>query len=59
MREAIEETEYRLVSPDLEGGVILEEKDSGNRSLWFSSDDFAGYVVEIDGVGYEFVRSIY
>jgi len=37
------------------GEVILED-ESGKRELWAANDDHAGYTVEIDGWGYEFVR---
>jgi len=38
--------------------VILENLGDGNAELWFKNDHAAGYVLEINGVGYEFARSI-
>lgn len=73
-RERIEDTEYELVSIDEHTVInehgshkaeypqsreaILEVTDTGKQELWVESDDFAGYVIEIDGIGYEFIRSL-
>lgn len=39
--------------------AVLIATDTGKRGLWCEcDDDFAGYVVVIDGMGFEFVRSI-
>ena len=40
------------------GEAILEDRASSRRELWALRDDFTGYVVEIQGKGYEFVRSL-
>lgn len=56
-RELLSETEYELISLS-ESEAILLNTDTGRRELWSKKDDFAGYVVEINGVGYEFVRQI-
>lgn len=59
-RERIEDTNYRIVKtwPDVDrGSVVLEDAD-GKRELWFKNNRAACYVVEIDGVGYEFARSL-
>lgn len=56
-REAIEETEYILAQRLTNGQVVLVDTD-GKRELWVARDDFAGYVVEIDGVGYEFCGTL-
>jgi len=58
-REPIEETSYRLVSSWPEQGigeVILEDEDK--RELWVKRNDYSGYVIVINGCGYEFVRSL-
>jgi len=50
----IEDSDHRLVGwiiPNVE--VIL--KDGGIYEVWAKKDDFAGYVIVIDGEGYEFV----
>jgi hypothetical protein len=45
-------------------GAVLHERLSptevvlgidGNFELWLENDDYAGYVIEVDGKGYEFV----
>ena len=38
--------------------VILENVGDGKRELWAKNDHFAGYVLEIDGVGFEFVATV-
>lgn len=53
-RETLEEAGYRLVSKNDEY-ALLENKDTNKLELWAEKDDYAGYVIEIDGVGYEFV----
>ena len=61
IRDNIEDTEYTV--DGIEGDEItgrnafLTTKD-GKYELWTERDDFAGYVIVIDDVGYEFVRSI-
>lgn len=35
--------------------IVLEDIE-GNQELYVLRDDHAGYVVEIDGLGYEYVR---
>jgi hypothetical protein len=60
-REKIENTEYKVSA--IEGNettgrnAILLRAD-GKEELWTENDDFAGYVIEIDGAGYEFVRDM-
>jgi hypothetical protein len=71
-REPIENTEYEITFRDgcfilgasgvrgLEFGpdVVLFNKETGISELWTKGNDFAGYVIEIDGIGFEFVRSL-
>ncbi len=56
-RESLEEAGYRIFGNPIHDDVVLEDIETGHRELWQKNDDFAGYVVVIDGVGYEFVRS--
>jgi len=56
-REKIEDTDYEVVKTLAGGEVILKDKTNGKLELWAESDDFAGYVIEINGMGYEFVSS--
>lgn len=54
-RENIEDAEYRVIKWNDES-VILEDS-IGNWSLWYSNDNYSGYVIVINGIGYEFVES--
>jgi len=60
-REPIEDTEYELLEfieyPSGQDAVLLN-KETGIKELYVEKDDFAGYVIEIDGRGFEFVRSL-
>ncbi len=58
IRDLLEDTDMRIVSATSDGEVVLTEGDSGSRELWQANDHFAGYVIEIEGVGYEFARGI-
>jgi len=55
-RETLEEAEYRVHELRNDGTAILD--GGGNLELWQANDDYAGFVVEINGVGYEFVSEI-
>jgi hypothetical protein len=59
-REPLADTDYKFVSfvPDMPATALLEDKETGKRELWVENDHFAGYTIEIDGKGYEFVRSV-
>lgn len=39
------------------GDAYLKD-ESGKVELWHKNDNFAGYVIEINGEGYEFVRTV-
>ena len=54
-RVTIEEAEMFLAWVNMDGSVVLDDGD-GNLELWTPNDDYAGYVIDIDGRGYEFVR---
>ena len=57
IRETLEEAGFELIERNGDE-VILKEIETLNLELWVKSDDYAGYVVEIDGVGYEFINSL-
>ncbi len=57
-REPISETDYELVCRN-GGSVTLRDKTNGRKELWYLNDHHAGYTIEIDGLGYEFVTSIF
>ena len=56
-RETLEESGLTLIALHLNGQEALLNND-GRGELWALNDDFAGYVIEINGKGYEFIRSI-
>lgn len=59
-REKIEETKYKIDT--IEGNEITGRNAllviNDKLELWTENDNYAGYVIEINGVGYEFVREI-
>lgn len=57
-REKIEDTEYEVDHIGTDGHAVLFNTNSGYQEMWSARDDYAGYVVEIDGVGYEFCYTI-
>ena len=57
MRETLEEAGYTLVAHTHHNEVILKDGDNVHLEVWQKHDDHAGYTVEINGVGYEFVRT--
>ena len=56
IRETLAASGMTLVSTG-QGHVTLQG-GNGIRELWSQNDSYAGYVIEIDGMGYEFVRSL-
>ena len=54
-RERLEDTQYKLLGKNDEC-VLLENFITKGMELWGLSDDYAGYVIEIDGKGYEFIN---
>jgi hypothetical protein len=62
IRENIEDTGYTIdviEGDELTGrNVLLVTADNNKLELWTENNDFAGYVIVIDGIGYEFVRTI-
>ena len=57
-RESLKEASYVLEKIRENGEVILFNKVDGCFELWVANDSYAGYVVEIDGIGYEFCRTV-
>ena len=56
-RESLEESGYELVDIQ-DDEAILRNKNDGSEELWVERDDHAGYTIEINGVGYEYIRDI-
>jgi len=57
IRESLSEAGFELVEKRC-NEVVLKEIETLNLELWASANDFAGYVVDIDGIGYEFIKSL-
>ncbi len=61
-RELLEESGMDLIYDEGEHaentGVILQDRGGSNPELWVKNDQYAGHVIEIDGVGYEFIREV-
>lgn len=57
-RDTLEDSGMRFVCRRSSTDIVLRDQDTGIEELWVERDDYAGYVIEIDGVGYEFVRSL-
>ncbi len=57
-RESLEHAGYDLVSRKGGREVILKDKETGKYELWGKKDDFAGYTIDINGTGYEFIRGV-
>jgi hypothetical protein len=56
-REKLEESGYGLVGYlDQETIVLQANGDLEQVEIWGLCDDHAGYTIEVDGKGYEFVR---
>jgi hypothetical protein len=59
-RESYQDAGYRIVAtwPEVDRGHVVLMDETGKRELWVRRPDYAGYVVTINGIGYEFVRSL-
>jgi len=55
-RELLAESGYVLIEKKGRA-VLLRESDGDKVEEWHRNDHHAGYTIEIDGVGYEFVRT--
>ena len=57
IREELEASGYELLETLADGEVVLLDME-GKEELWVENDDYAGYVVVINGVGHEFVCTL-
>ena len=58
-RDKLEDTEYEFIQwQDMSRSVLLKNTATGNYEQWDRNDDFAGYVIEINGIGFEFVTTV-
>ena len=61
IREPIEDTEYLvdfLDEPGIYRSAFLINTATDKREHWTQNDDYAGYVIVIDGVGFEFLGEL-
>jgi len=56
VREDYRDAGYEFIS--LSGDELILEDSGGKQELWVKNNWFPGYVIEFQGVGYEFVTSI-
>ena len=57
-RETLEESGMEVYQgPNEDGEILLRDIEDGNIELWVQHDDNAGYTIEVNGIGYEFVRT--
>ena len=57
VRHLLAESGYTLYRRLSDREVVLQDVETLERELWSLSDDFAGFVIEVDGKGYEFGRA--
>lgn len=61
-RDTLEEADYVIVEGPIgkkgERKVLTKDRATGRCELWKENDNFVGYVLEIDGTGYQFARSV-
>ena len=58
IRESLNDSGYSVKEFLLDNQVVLEDSD-GELEVWALNDGHAGYTIEINGQGYEFVRGYY
>lgn len=56
-RENLRDSGYKVLRRSKEF-AILEDRETGQVEYWAPNDHYAGYVIEIGGIGHEFVRTI-
>ena len=56
-RDKIENTEFTLISIDGTIAILYNEEEKKHEE-WVENNNFAGYTIEINGTGYEFVRTL-
>lgn len=56
-REELHESGYICACKFPTGDVLLIDVEANQAEIWTANDDFAGYVIVIDGVGHEFITN--
>lgn len=59
-RETLASAGMRIVAcwPETDRGTVVLADADGKRELWSRNPHYAGYVITINGIGYEFIRSL-
>lgn len=59
-REPITESEYWIYQwvGDVPGEQVILVRNGGSVELWHRNDSHAGYTIDIDGIGYEFITEL-
>ena len=55
-RETLAEAGYHIAGRD--GEEVILADGAGKLEVWVAKNDYAGYVIDIDGIGHEFCRSL-
>ena len=55
-RDELVDTEYQIVRKAPKGFILRDS--CGNLELWVEKDDYAGYVIVLEGKGHEFVCTV-
>jgi len=61
IREPYNEAGYIISStwPDCDrGNIVLTDIETGKKELWTINNNYSGYVITINDIGYEFLRSL-
>jgi hypothetical protein len=58
-REKIEDSDYELVEKRSNGSAVIFNPSLDNYELYQQNDHYSGWVLVIDGIGYEFVRDLH
>lgn len=56
-RATPQEEGYSIVDRPDPDTIIFHNFTTNEFELWAKRDDFDGFVLEVDGIGYEFIRS--
>lgn len=57
-REPLNESGYRFVGylSEDKTTIVLQSTDGSQTEIWGLNDDHAGYTIEVEGKGFEFIR---
>ena len=58
IRETLKEANYSLFATLDEDTVIVRDNENMVLEVYAKNNDYSGHVLEINGIGYEFVRTV-